>query len=233
MEKDLKKMVGNGKSSLVWMVAWIFENGMRKPLIKNTFIDINLRVSDLIDGPSRMWNTKLVHDLFYQEDAKYILQHQPVVCKDDFWVWLHNKSGEYSVKFGYWLAWSSTRTDMIQEAEMKSSLNGLKTDVWSLKTSPKIRAFLWRVLSSIVSVADVVVARGMNMDSRCQICDIDGESVNHCLFTCPLARKVWALSSYPLPRDGFNQALVYANVQENRKNFSILEELRRCFPRIL
>lgn len=51
--KGLKKMVGNGKSSLVWIDAWIFENGMRRPLIRNNVIDLNLRVSDLIDGPSR------------------------------------------------------------------------------------------------------------------------------------------------------------------------------------
>lgn len=140
------------------------------------------------------------------------------------------------MKSCYWLAWNTSRADLIWNAEMKPSLNELKKEVWSLKTSPKIRTFLWRVLSGIVPVADVVVARGMNMDIRCQICGVDGESVNHTLFTCRLARQVWALSSYPCPIGGFNQESVYANMHtllENRKCKAIPEDLRRSFPWIL
>lgn len=73
--KGLKKMVGNGKSSLVWTGAWIFENGMRNPLIKNNIIYLNLRVKDLIDGSSRRWNTNKIHDFFYPADVNIILKH--------------------------------------------------------------------------------------------------------------------------------------------------------------
>lgn len=37
-----------------------------------------------------------------------------------------------------------------------------------------------------------LLARGMKVDARCQRCGFEGESINHVLFTCPAARRIWA-----------------------------------------
>ena len=52
----------------------------------------------------------------------------------------------------------------------------------------------------------------MKCDLVCQTCGNDGESINHVLFSCPLARQVWALSGFPTPRGGFSEESVYQNV---------------------
>lgn len=191
----LRKMVENGRSISVWTEKWIFDQGFRAPLIDQISFSLDLKVSELIDYQNRRWNNEKLEELFYMADTTSILLSQPVVGKDDFWVWLHNKSSDYSVKSGYWQAFYERKSILLQEASAQPSLNDLKVQVWSLQTSPKIKSFLWRTVSNIIPVADVIALKGMTIDSRCQICGLEGESSNHVLFTCALARQVWALSS--------------------------------------
>lgn len=66
-----------------------------------------------------------LQELFYPRDVNLILINKPVTSKDDFWCWLHNRSGEYSVKSGYWLANRLHNSDLIEAAEMRPSLNDL------------------------------------------------------------------------------------------------------------
>lgn len=37
------------------------------------------------------------------------------------------------------------------------------------------------------------------VDSKCQICGLEGQLTNHVLFTCSLARQLWIISQYPYP----------------------------------
>ncbi|KAF3543801.1 hypothetical protein DY000_02003720 [Brassica cretica] len=39
-------------------------------------------------------------------------------------------------------------------------------------------------------MADNILSRGMKIDSRCQICGLEGESSNHVLFSCTWARQL-------------------------------------------
>lgn len=64
---------------------------------------------------------------------------------------MHNKSGEYTVSFGYWLV---NLAELISEANMLPSLNEIRGHIWDLNTSQKIKLFMWRVLSGAISVAD-------------------------------------------------------------------------------
>lgn len=91
------------------------------------------------------------------------------------------------MKYGYWLAYKESKPELIQGAYALPSLNGLKEHIWSLKTSFKIRSFLWRAMSGAISVAKLIAIRGMKFDLRFQACKEEEESTNHVLFTCPLA----------------------------------------------
>ncbi|CAA7017027.1 unnamed protein product [Microthlaspi erraticum] len=79
--------------------------------------------------------------MFFQEDVQRVLEFQPVSQCEDFWVWMHNQSGEYSVKSGFWLASKIKKVEIQREA----ALNSLKSEVWNLPTTQKIRIFLWKV----------------------------------------------------------------------------------------
>jgi len=190
LTKGLRKEIGNGNSISVWMDNWIYDNGPRIPLQKHFSVSLNLRVKDLINLDGRCWNRDLLQDLFFQVDIDLICKKKPVVDMDDFWVWLHSKSGEYSVKSGYWLVFQSNKPELLFKACRQPSTNGLKEKIWSTSTFPKIKLFLWRILSAALPVADQILRRGMNVDPCCQICGQEGESINHVLFTCSVARQV-------------------------------------------
>ena len=234
--QGLRKMIGNGQSSLVWVDPWLFDVSMRVPFMKNIFVNLNLRVTDLIDFPNRCWNLERLEDLFYPRDMNLILMNKPVVSKDDFWCWLHTRNGDYSVKSGYWLANRLHNSDLIAAAELRPSLNDLKVQVWFLHTTPKIKCFIWRALSGAIVVADKLELRGMSKDMRCQFCGCDKESTNHVLFSCSIARQVWALSDFPCPSGGFESHSEFSNFQyllSMSTNQDIPEHIRRSFPWIL
>ena len=66
------------------------------------------------------------------------------------------------------------------------------------------------ILSAALPVADQILRRGMDVDPRCQVCGQEGESINHVLFTCSVARQVWALSGVPTSEFGFQSSSTFA-----------------------
>ena len=234
--KGLRTEVGSGNSLNVWMDPWIHDNGPRLPLQRHFSVNLSLKVSDLIDLEGRCWNRNTLDDLFYPADVEIITKRQPVVMEEDFWVWLHTKTGEYSVNSGYWLAFQSNKPELISEACLQPSTNALKERVWSTKTAPKIKMFLWRILCAALPVADQIIRRGMSIDSRCQSCGSEGESINHVLFTCSIVRQVWALSRVPSPELGFQDGSIFANIHylfELQGRDCIPLHIRRSWPWIL
>lgn len=91
-------------------------------------------------------------------------------------------------------------------------------------------------MSEAIHVVDLIAKRGMNIDSRFQICGHEGESVNHFLFSCPLTRHIWALSHIPWPPCGFDEVSLFSNIHYclNMAKCSVIPlEIRRSFPWLL
>lgn len=121
-------------------------------------------------------------------------------------------------------------------ADAQPSLNGLKEQAWLTQTEPKIKHFLWRVLSSAIHVMEALSKRGMKVDERCQYCGTEPETANHVLFTCHVARQTWARSLFPLPQNGFSEVSVFTNLHylfQMSKNIQIPLQIRRVFPWVL
>lgn len=68
LKHGLQEKIGNGSSIRVWCDPWIGDENQRIPLMKNIFINIDLRVCDLLAYPSGSWNLDILDDLFYQQD---------------------------------------------------------------------------------------------------------------------------------------------------------------------
>lgn len=72
-----------------------------------------------------------------------------------------------------------------------------------MATLPKIRNFLWRAASGALAVAERLNTRGLNLDSRCKICKVATESIEHVLFKCSLAQEAWSIAGFQsLPQVG-------------------------------
>ena len=233
--KGLKHSVGNGRSINVWSEPWMEdkEGICRTPYRRQRFFDANLKVSDVIDTQTRRWSNRVMSDIFVQSDRELLLQNQPSVDEEDSWIWRHTRNGVYSVKTGYDLAYSLHNRHFLMDQNSLPSLNPLKEQIWSLKAPSKIKVFLWKALSGAIAVNDGLVNRGMKCDDRCQTCGLDGESINHVLFSCPLARKTWATSGFPFPQGGFDDYSIYSNVSyllSVWKNKNWDQEITSFFP---
>ena len=102
-----------------------------------------------------------------------------------------------------------------------------------MRTAPKIKTFLWKAISNAIPVGELLIKREVKLDLCCQLCGFEDESVNHLLFTCPLARQVWALSLIPLPHNGFDENSFYSNIHFlmfGLKNSNSTLKARRRFP---
>lgn len=131
----------------------------------------------------------MLNDLFFPQDIEIVLKIKPVISSPDFYTWNHSRSRDYDVRSGYWLAENVDNKEAFVSGGLQPSLNGIKETIWSLNTAPKIKIFLWKVISGALSVADNLIDRGMKIDSRCQLCGLEGESLNHVLFLCTIAKQ--------------------------------------------
>ncbi|KAF8117523.1 hypothetical protein N665_0009s0047 [Sinapis alba] len=177
------------------------------PLMKNILVDLNLRVSDLLLDNSHHWNISLLNDLFYPQDIKIILKIKPVISSPGFFIWNHSRPGNYSVRTGYWLAEKEASKEAFVSGGLLPSLNGIKDNIWTLDTAPKIKIFLWKVISGALPVADNLTEQGMKIDTRS-----------------------WEISNFPHPHAGFDSYSVYSNIYyvlKSRNNPLIPEYIKK------
>lgn len=67
-------------------------------------------------------------------------------------------------------------------------------NIWKGKVPPKIKIFLWLIANNAILTKDNLVKRRWQGDPACCFCQYP-ETVNHLLFTCSVARVVWATTA--------------------------------------
>ncbi|XP_010472251.1 PREDICTED: uncharacterized protein LOC104751896 [Camelina sativa] len=235
LKKGLLKVIGDGSNTLVWQEKWIQEEHPRAPYRAQIFFDVRLKVSDLRDPSTGHWDVSKIENLFPPGDANRILAMKLAVGQPDRFIWPYNKAGAYTVKSGYWL--SRTLPSLYEKPpEELIRSNKLKAKVWRLKTVPKIKSFLWRMLSGALAVADRLACRGISIDLRCPVCGDARETISHTLFGCHVARQAFALANVPLPSGGFSESSVENNWEHLEKviqDTAAPEEIRSVIPWLL
>ncbi|XP_010513760.1 PREDICTED: uncharacterized protein LOC104789816 [Camelina sativa] len=236
LKRGLRQMIGDGESTYVWSSRWLLDGVIRAPLMKNIIFDLDLKVKELINPSTLSWDLSVLNHHFYPRDVELICKQKPVPLSKDFLIWEHTKSGAYSVKSGYWAEYQREKIELVTEALMQPSILPLKDQIWRCSTVTKIKTFMWKAISGGIPVADKMMDRGLKFDSRCQKCGLEGESTNHVLFSCTVARQIWALYNFPSPENGFDSQSLYQNLYFlflTSKNIKVQVEIRKAFPWIL
>ena len=126
--------------------------------------------------------------------------------KEDMFIWTYTKHGSYKIKNGYWLIANQEARRQINRSPLDLQQIKLKRRVWKMATIPKIKMFLWRVLSGAVAMVDHLNSMGLNVTPICQFCKLPPDSINHVLFLCDPTINTWLLSSVPMPSTDFSNS---------------------------
>lgn len=130
--------IGNGSDTTVWWDRWIMDSVPRVPDYRQgSTVDLTLKVTDLFDHHSGVWDRALVYDTFVHKDAEIILKLKPRLNQSDNVVWGLTRNGEYLSKSGYGLLdtleeFSSPPITPIPPVEKQ-----LWSSLWKTKASPK------------------------------------------------------------------------------------------------
>lgn len=137
---------------------------------EDSTIDLTLKISDLLIENTSRWNEGLVRSTFIPKDAEIILKLKPFIAHSDSYKWGLSKDGCYTTKSGYRLL------DMIQDLNSPNLPvvppveKKLWSLIWKIKAPPKLKHFLWRVLSGALAVKERLHSRNIQIDTTCLQC---------------------------------------------------------------
>lgn len=236
LQAELVRTIGDGADTRVWEDCWIPEDKARPAIPLGPNVDRDLHVHHLIVHETMCWNEPLIRELVAPEDVTKITALSPSrLRRKDGYVWKHTKSGAYTVRSGYELVNKKRREIQAQPVE-EPSTTSLKKEIWSLKTTRKIKHFLWQSLSGFVTSASKLYDRHCATDKTCTRCGAEDETINHILFECPPARQCWALSDIPNPPGLFPCMALFSNIDHllwRAKEHGVPKEILELFPWIL
>ncbi|XP_048605505.1 uncharacterized protein LOC125583020 [Brassica napus] len=220
----IRQKIHSGYEVKVWEDPWIPSNPARPAAPIAPVMNPNMRVSDLIDQGLKDWDVGLLESYVHPEDIPLIrsLAISSTHRRDSF-CWNFTRSGQYTVKSGYWVAQNLLKLTEEKEV-LEPSITKLQAFAWKLKAPTKMCHLMWQLLTGHVAVTRNLVRRNMRCDNYCPRCGEAEETVTHAIFECPPARQVWSLSSTPTCPNIFPVSSVYTNMDYLfwRKN-SIME----------
>ncbi|KAK9913636.1 hypothetical protein M0R45_037446 [Rubus argutus] len=191
--------VNNGKSIQVWEDRWVpnIPDGMLHPLpTSNRFTP--LFANEIIKEDTHSWRTDHIDSFI--PNSEVIAINNIVIGDanvDDRMIWPMEKSGKYTVRSGYHFLHNPIAT-----IPKSSSSHGINKKVWSIiwgiDTLPKIKHFLWRVLTNSLPTGLNLYRRKLLKSPICSICGEFEESVEHCILLCAWTECTWFGSSLGL-----------------------------------
>lgn len=237
LKEGLLKKIGNGGGTRVWTDNWLLDVAPRPPMYRqDAVVDLTLTVQDLIDVPSNSWNIDVIRQLIAEEDVNLVINSKFCLSKLDDVIWGFTRTERYDVKSGYKLLETLAETRSGTNTSLPPLEKQLWSRLWKTKTSPKLRHFLWRVLSGALAVKAQLRTRGIPLDTMCSVCHQGPETVCHMLFHCSAAKDVWKAANFPIPPSGWSQTSVFLNIHYLimcTQKQSIGVSVRLAFPWIL
>jgi ribonuclease HI len=213
--------VGNGEKINIWSDPWVPASADFK-VISPRRGTVLTKVNDLIDPYTGAWDEVLLAELFNPVDVNRILQiplHNQGF--EDFVAWGHTSHGRYTVKSGYYIQWKHHFGARASQLTLPgtSTSNPVWKALWKLKIPGKVKIFSWRALHGILPLKCILANRHIGESAECPVCALDAEDVRHLLFTCQVAKDMWAHLE-------LSDVIVDA-IQVDRSGSAVLEHILR------
>ncbi|CDY31934.1 BnaA07g00610D [Brassica napus] len=186
LRKGLSWAVGNGETIRLWDDPWLSFSTPSKPIGPPTKESLAMKVSDLMCPLTNRWELEKIRKVLPQYEEAILMLKTSSTHSHDTLFWIPEKSGAYSTKTGYGIGRMGTGTSNSDS----DPVNWLK-HVWNVKTAPKIKDFLWRLLRKAIPVSANLERRGI-ASFNCKKCDGQEDDL-HVFLKCPLAEEVWSI----------------------------------------
>lgn len=184
--------VGNGESIKIYVDKWISNYPANRVLHQGQDVEREMMVSEHIDADLYGWRRDVIMEKFCREEAD-------AICKiplsrryiADSVVWMHTKSGRYTIRSGYHVARKFLRND-----DGIGSSRGVSQQVWKriwhLHVPNKIKIFGWRACQDILPTRVNLGRRKIITERGCQGCTGVPDTAIHAIWECGIAQDVWA-----------------------------------------
>jgi len=119
--------------------------------------------------------------------------HQLPLIKEmgeDSFMWMHLVDGEYTVKSSY-KAIRLWHNQSLEGPSHQEEDQNLWKKVWNLKTIPRHKEFIWRLLNIALPTRMEFHKRGVTNNFMCPRCGIKMETINHVFMECPFSIQIW------------------------------------------
>lgn len=198
----------NGKYISFWCDSWLGDTPLclEYPILYDLCSNKDASVADVASSDWIVQFTIILppflRDLWYNLATK--LNQVQLEDNRDIVKWNLTNSGKFSVKCLY-------------DYTTKSDTGPSYKYIWKAKIPLKIKIFIWLVAQKAILTKENMVKRKWQGDPTCYFCN-STESVDHLLFSCPIAKVVWGVvamcfnqdnrpSSYEQYWDWIKQAL--------------------------
>lgn len=194
LKKGIIWRIGDGEGINIWFDPWISRDCTRKPMTPRGRL-IMTEVAELIDPYTGGWDEELIRDTFWEDDVNLILALTIHQGRNNALAWHFDKHGVFSMKSAYKVA----RNDLVRNIDggyqdnSANSPDSIWKAIWNIKCPGKIKHFLWRISHNSHPLRCNLIRKGMDMDTRCPVCNHLGEDGGHLFFKCSMASKVWWL----------------------------------------
>lgn len=186
LKTGLRFTVGSGDLIQTWIDPWLSTHPPRAPRPLTRHQATVFLVKDLILPNKVGWNERPIRS------PGRCSSHQ----HKDYLGWHYTENGIYTVK--YWLATHIPDNDLLHIPPHGDPQ--IKSEIWKSHTVPKLKHFLWRMLSRALPTGEELEKRHISFDGFCRRCVSVMETTEHLFFNCPHVTQIWRSSNLPIPR---------------------------------
>ncbi|XP_026379643.1 uncharacterized protein LOC113274480 [Papaver somniferum] len=133
------------------------------------------------------WDKDLLNILFSVTIVDFILSISIHPARSDRMIWILEKNESFSVKSSY--------HKMMQESSLSQPvdirMSKIYCRLWKLPTLPRIKHFLWKAISDLLSTKNVLGPAVVGEDDSCPMCNLHPESATHLIMNCTFSRAIW------------------------------------------
>ncbi|CAL1383578.1 unnamed protein product [Linum trigynum] len=195
LSKGLRWQIGNGQKAPLLNSNWIPTHLPSSPVYNPRILpdDGDLTVSAVLyPGEGRWCEDKLSQ--WFDPLTCQVIRAMPLPRQDieDRLIWHVTEDGIFTVKSAYHLAVSLDRQSGRWRAQVSWMDKQSWIRVWDANIPPKLKVFVWQILSRILPTTEALIEKDVEVLPRCPVCWASRETMEHLFLDCPVARALWS-----------------------------------------